>query len=264
MSWVAVATVASSVISSYMGNRAAKKARRKTADEKEMIRMMVDQARTNGEFGKWLMQLARPAIGNTAEFANQAATGDRETLMRLAGDDFRGISEGAQQTLQTMSQLSPRTGAGAEFLSRLPYDVARGQQQVLSGYKQQGRDMQANLGTNLAQIGSNIGNQASSGAYNLLNYNQNAASNARQVGSDTAAGTYQTLMGIFSAWQNRNRPQGDGAGGGNNNPFMGSMNSNRNAGAGGTGSSLTMRPNNNPYGQQGINQPFSIYGGRGG
>lgn len=197
----ALAPVAGAVIGGVMGNKAQKNAMKQTDIEKMMQQLMLNNSKDQNEFGKFLTGLSKDNILGSHNFLTAAANGDQNTLMQLLGKDMSNISDGARQSLQTMSQLMPRTGASAEFLSQIPFNTQMQQGRLMQQTRANAQQDRMSFGTNLASLGGNFLGGANQGAGGMLNYEGNRKQNAFDQGAQTGEAFYRMFQNITGGFQ---------------------------------------------------------------
>lgn len=212
MSWGTVISLAAGAATTWYsgkeGKKAAREASKLSPEQQKLMELLVEGSKNNFMFGDFLHELSRGPIVQNTQYLNAASGGDRNTMLRMLNPELTGMSEGAQQAVQTMSQLTPRSGASAEFLAQQPYQLAADQQRLISGAKQNARDQLGQWGLNLANIGANMQSQGQTGALNLMNHDRQRMWDAYNIGNQTAAGMYQTIMGLYNQFYGAGKDAG--------------------------------------------------------
>lgn len=205
--------IVAALISAYAGNRAAKKARKKSSTEKQLEQQLLSNTQQQNAYGKELINLSRDPIMSSTRFLNAAANGNREQLMEILGPELANISDGARQSIQTMAQLTPRSGLSAESMSRVPFQTALAQGKLMSDTRRDARTDLMSMGTNLASMGGSFLNSGSGGANNLLEIGRNRRNDSLNIGSSTSEGMMNLISGLMKAYTSG---RGVGGGGGVN------------------------------------------------
>lgn len=201
----AIGAVLGAVVGYFGGKSAEKAAMHLTPEQKVLFEMVRKNATTMSEAGQMLMSMSRDPIISSTNFLQAAANGDSNTLMQLASKDVKNVSEGARQSLQTMSQLMPRSGASAEYLSNIPFANQQQQNQIMLDTHNKARTDLAQWGPQLASLGGSLMNSGSAPGSNLLGFTQGMRNDAFNQGSQVAGGLYdmfnQVWSGVGSAYQ---------------------------------------------------------------
>lgn len=196
--------LASGLISQYFGNKAAKDARKLSPQEQQMFDLIIRGTKSQSDFGNLLMGLAKDPLISSQHFLTAAANGDQDAIMKLAGPQMRNISEGAKRSLQTMSQLMPRSGASSEFLSNLPFQTAAQINDVAGNTQRDAQSQLLGFGTNLANLGGNFVGGASQGGQNVLDYSRQRNNDAFQIGAQTGSSIYDMLKSVIGGTKQNN------------------------------------------------------------
>lgn len=191
----ALAPVIASLAGAYFGNKAAKDARKLSGTEQQLQQQILQGAGISGDLGKLLIELSRDPIIASRNFYQAAMSGDQQTLMQLLGPDLNRISDGARQSLQTMSQLSPRGGASSSFMASLPFQTASQQSQLLASARPQAADKLASMGLNLANVGTNALTQGRAGSATLLDMSSDRRREGYEQGAATGEAIYRLISG---------------------------------------------------------------------
>lgn len=201
MAWVQAAVMAAAAIAgAWSSHKASKEMKKLSPQEREMFKVMLDSAKKNASTADWLMQFAKDPIVQHSRNLNAAASGDRESLMRQTMIERSQMSKGAQQAMQNMAQMGPRTGAQSAALNAMPFNLAQQQQQLISGRKQHAQDQLGPWGMQMAQMAGGLRSNSSQGAGNVVNIGMQRNRDAFDAGQQTGAGTYNMLMNLFGAY----------------------------------------------------------------
>jgi hypothetical protein len=183
----------------YFGGASAEKAAAKlTPQQKAIFDMVTQNAKNMSEAGNMLLSLSKGPIASTTNYLQAAASGDHNSILELASKDLKGVSEGARQSLQTMSQLMPRTGASAQFLSDIPYSTQSKQQDIMMDTRNNARQQLGQFGLQLAGTGGQLISGANQPGENMLGFTQNMRDSAFNRGSQVAGGIYDMFNQVWN------------------------------------------------------------------
>lgn len=194
MSWVGVAVgVVSTAGSIYAGNKARKAANKRTPAEQAAEQQALANSRLSSEYGQQALAGSRAPLSAAQQFWQSVLSGNRDSLMSLYGNEINDLGTQSRTAFQTAAQLSPRSGASAEYMSSLPFQRMIAERRITSAARPQAAGELASIGTNLASLGFSGLNGGNAAGSSLLGYGQQRRQYADQAGSDTAGSVYEIL-----------------------------------------------------------------------
>lgn len=152
-------------------------------------------------FATGFLGQAQDAFNTVLDYTNRLLSGNRDTVTETLGPEIQNISDTFGNAYRNINTLNPRSGAGAaSAFTELPFRQAEAVQGLVQGVRPQAAQIQGNLATNLASLGTGVAGAAGgllsgsqAGTSGLLGYGLNANQQAFGQSAITASGIFNLL-----------------------------------------------------------------------